>query len=74
MGTKTKIKARYIALLKVRYPLYTEGSRPLALAHDAADAALTGKIKLEGECWEQAVREVSGLSRWTMCQLSELPE
>jgi hypothetical protein len=74
MGTKTEIKARFIALIKVRYPFYTEGSRSLALANDAANAALAGKIKLEGECWEQAVKEVSGLSRWTMRQLSELPE
>ena len=44
MGTKTEIKAKYIAALKATYPFYTEGSHPLALANEAADAA----VKIRG--------------------------
>lgn len=71
---KTTIKKAYIEKLQAAYPFYTAGSRPLQLANDAADAALAGKIKLDGVCWESAVTQVTGMTKWTMKNLSELPE
>lgn len=72
---KAEIKKRYLEKLPAIYPgIYTPGSRPLALAETAADNALAGKLKLEGTAWEQAVREVTGWTRWTMRQLSELQD
>lgn len=70
---KQAIKTLYIQKLQAAYPFYTEGSRPLELAAQAADKALAGSVKLEGDCWNEAVREVTGLTRWTMRALAELP-
>jgi len=53
--TKASIKAAYIANLKRTYAFYVEGSRPLALAHEAADKALSGTMKLKGKCWDDAL-------------------
>jgi len=70
---KESIRASYIALLQETYPFYVEGSRPLALAHVAADAALAGKVKLKGDCWEMALI-ANGLSpRITLKALAALP-
>ena len=44
------------------------------LAVMAADQALAGRLKLEGECWFAAVEDVTGLTRWTMADLAGLPE
>jgi len=71
---KSAIKKLYIEKLQSTYPFYAEGSKPLAMANQAADAALSGKIKLDGDCWNSAVKEVTGLSRWTMRNLAELPD
>lgn len=70
---KSKIKALYIQKLQATYPFYIEGSRPLELANQAADKALAGKLKLEGECWESAVREATGLKTWTKKMIEGLP-
>lgn len=71
---KNKIKALYIQKLQATYPFYVDGSRPLELANQAADKALAGKVKLQGECWESAVREATGLKTWTMATLAGLEE
>lgn len=73
MTTKTAIKSAYIAALQAAYPFYEEGSRPLELAHKAADAALNGVQTIKGECWDKAL-EACGLSKWaTLKELAALP-
>lgn len=73
-GTKTNIKACYIACLKTTYAFYEEGSKPLALAHQAADAALSGKQKLQGDCWFKALA-ANGVQKAASCaMLADLPE
>lgn len=72
---KSEIKKRYLEKLRATYPaIYTDGSRPIELANLAADNALAGKIKVEGDCWRAAVKEITGWKSWTMRALSELPE
>ena len=72
---KAAIKDAYVAKLQQHYPtLYLPGSRPLDLAVMAADRALAGALKLEGECWSAAVEDVTGLTRWTMADLAGLVE
>ena len=73
MSNKSAIKASYIANLKATYPFYVEGSRPLALAHDAADKALSGAMKLKGECWDKALSDNGMSPRVTLAQLAALP-
>lgn len=58
-ANKEGMRELYIAELQAQYPFYTEGSRPLELAYQAVDAALSGKIKLAGECWERVLRTYS---------------
>lgn len=71
---KAKIKARYLELLKETYPaIYTPTSRGTVMADAAADAALEGQINLEGVCWNKAVKEVTGLTRWNRKTLAALP-
>jgi hypothetical protein len=72
--TKASIRDAYIRILQVRYPFYTEGSKPLELAYLAADKALTGQVKLEGECWELALGQHGLPKRITLKALKELPE
>lgn len=72
---KAAIKDAYLAKLQHTHPtIYQTGSRPLELAGLAADQALVGRLKLEGECWSAAVQDVTGWSRWTMASLAGLPE
>lgn len=72
---KAKIKETYLARLQETYPaIYVPGSRPLNLASDAADAALSGRLKLEGDVWEKTVREISGLKRWSRADLAALAD
>jgi hypothetical protein len=73
-ATKSSIKESYITTLKNLYPFYVEGSRPLDLAHKAADQALAGKMKLEGEAWFQTLLLHGIDRRATMRFLSELPD
>ena len=72
MATKSEIKARYIENLRAAYPFYTDGSKPLAAAHMAADAALAGKMKLEGECWDRALASCGLPKNITMKALEAL--
>lgn len=72
--TKTKLKADYIANLQATYPFYTEGSKPLALANLAADAALAGKTKLEGDCWFATLRANNLQKATTLKMLAALPD
>lgn len=74
MITKTKIKETYIRLLQETYPFYEEGSRPLALAKQTTDDALSGRCWLKGDCWIRALSE-NGLSpHITPRALAALPE
>lgn len=72
-GTKTAIKAAYIANLQAAYPFYAHGSRPLALANEATDKALAVKMKLEGGCWFSALASNGVQKSATMKMLAELP-
>ena len=58
-GTKTAIKSAYISGLEAAYDWAKPGSlfrdSGLDKASFAADAALAGKIKLEGEVWFAAL-------------------
>lgn len=72
--TKSEIKAAYIAQLQTRYPFYTEGSRPLAAANDAADKALAGLIRLEGDCWFESLALAGLNNRSTKAQIAAIPE
>lgn len=71
-ATKSSIKAMYISELQAMYPYYTEGSRGLELAHEAADAALAGKQRLQGGCWTKALA-AHGVNTWTLKKLRGLP-
>jgi hypothetical protein len=72
--TKREIKAAYIAKLQSRYPFYTDGSKPLALANEAADKALAGLYRLEGDCWFEALALAGLTKRSTIAQIAALPE
>lgn len=74
MATKAKLKACYIRNLQATYPFYTEGSRPLELAHKAADAAISGAQKLKGDCWDAALTECGLSKSITLKALAALPE
>lgn len=72
---KAAIKDAYLAKLQHTHPtIYQTGSRSLELAELAADRALMGVLRLEGECWSAAVQDVTGWSRWSMAMLAELPD
>jgi hypothetical protein len=57
-GTRAAIKAAYLDNLVSAYAWAAEGSPTreagLAAASKAADAALAGKLNLEGDCWWSA--------------------
>lgn len=74
---KLQIRHDYLNNLETMYRGrvdYSSGSRPRELAIKAADAALAGSIKLEGDAWEKAVRGVTGWTRWTKAMIAALPE
>lgn len=73
-ATKASVKAAYIANLRAAYPFYTDGSRPLSLANLAADAALAGIQKIEGECWTKALRDNNLQKATTLKMLAALPD
>ena len=73
--SKSAIKADYIKNLIATYPaIYTPDSKPLNLAGLAADQALAGKMKLEGDCWFAALKRNNVQKAATMKMLSELPD
>jgi hypothetical protein len=73
-ANKAGMRDLYIAELQARYPFYTEGSRPLEMARKAVDAALAGKMELEGECWARVLDTYSLPRNITMKALAALPE
>ena len=74
--SKSKIKADYLARLQARYGFYMPGSKPLTLAGMAADKALAGEIRLEGDCWFDALRAagVRNPTSATRKEIASLPE
>jgi len=75
MATKQAIKAAYLRKLQAAYPFYIEGNRPYELACLAADAALSGKQKIKGACWDAALSECGIVPRLaTLKALAALPE
>jgi hypothetical protein len=73
MTTKAAVKSAYITNLKARYPFYTDGSRPLEMANEAADAALEGRVRLQGDCWSLALQQCGLNQRITLRELAALP-
>lgn len=73
MTTKTELRAAYIANLQAAYPFYTEGSRPLMLAHEAVDAALDGAMHLSGASWFKALHQCGLPKTITLTMLKALP-
>lgn len=75
--TKLQIRHDYLNNLETIYAGkidYSSGSRPREMAIRAADAALSGKIRLEGEAWFLAL-EKNGLSRRsTRAQIAAIPD
>ena len=74
--SKSKIKSEYVARLQRTYAFCTTGSRPLTLAMRAADKALAGEIRLEGDCWFDALK-VAGVRNprsATRKEIASLPE
>lgn len=75
--TKLEVRHHYINNLETMYAGkvdYSSGSRAREAAIKAADAALAGTIRLEGEAWFKALA-VAGLNRRsTKAQIAALPE
>ncbi|MBA3831647.1 MAG: hypothetical protein H0X34_07100 [Chthoniobacterales bacterium] len=75
--TKLEIRHHYLNKLETLYAGrvdYSSGSRARELAIRAANAALAGDIKLEGEAWFAALK-MAGLSKAaTRAQIAALPE
>ena len=74
MTTKALVKTRYISELQSRYEFYTPGSRPLELAKQAIDKALSGQMKLKGDAWDATLKGCGLSPRITMAELANLPE
>ena len=70
----TEIKADYLSRLQDRYGFYEPGSRALTLANLAADNALMGIRKLEGECWFDALKAAGLPKNITLRELAKLPD
>ena len=73
-ANKDGIRELYLAELQAHYPFYTLGSRPLALAEQAVDAALAGHMHLTGECWHRALMTYSLPPNVTLKALKALPQ
>lgn len=75
--TKLEVRHHYLNNLETLYAGkvdYSSGSRARELAVKAADAALAGQIRLEGEAWFKALA-LAGLSKLsTKAQIAALPE
>lgn len=74
--TKLEVRHHYLNNLETMYAGkidYSSGSRAREAAIKAADAALAGSIRLEGEAWFKALA-VAGLNkRSTKAQIAALP-
>ncbi len=75
--TKLEVRHHYLNNLVTLYVGrvdYSSGSRALAVAIKAADAALAGHIKLEGDAWFAALK-MAGLPKGaTKAQIAALPQ
>lgn len=78
--TKAKIKAAYLTKLAETYPWArgdmgeTVQTRGFAKAAETADLALAGKLKLEGDCWFEALRENGVQKAATRAMIAALPD
>ena len=77
-GTKSAIKADYLAGLADAYEWARNGGpvqeRGLHLAGEAADKALAGKMRLEGEVWYAALAANGVHKAAPLRVLAELPD
>jgi hypothetical protein len=75
--TKLEIRHHYLNNLEEIYAGrvdYSSGSRAREMAIRAADAALAGQIKLEGEAWFKALAKAGLPKSATKAQIAALPE
>lgn len=75
-GTKAAIKAAYLEGLKAAYDWTRgpHGETGLAKAGEAADAALAGRLKLEGAVWFAALAANGVQKGATRAMLAALPD
>lgn len=75
--TKLEIRHHYLNNLERMYAGrvdYSSGSRARELAIKAADAALRGEIRLEGDAWFEAIA-VAGLNKYsTRKEIASIPD
>ena len=74
--TKLKLRHDYLNNLEVIYAGqvdYSSGSRAREAAIKAADAALAGLIKLEGQAWTKALVSAGLSERASKSQIAALP-
>lgn len=74
--TKLEVRHHYLNNLEAMYAGrvdYSSGSRARELAIKAADAALMGQIRLEGDAWFAALAEAGLSARSTRAQIAALP-
>ena len=74
--TKLQLRHNYLNNLEAMYcgqVDYSSGSRAREAAIKAADAALSGSIKLEGEAWDKALASVGLSATATRAQVAALP-
>lgn len=75
MNRTDKIVSLYIEKMKSAYDWARKGDavseRGLSMGADAARKACEGKLKLEGDCWNAAIREAGFSGPYTMRALAE---
>ena len=74
--TKLQLRHNYLNNLEAMYSGqvdYSSGSRAREAAIRAADAALSGSIKLEGKAWDNALASVGLSATATRAQIAALP-
>ncbi len=74
--TKLEVRHRYLNNLETLYAGrvdYSPGSRAREMAIKAADAALAGHIRLEGDAWFAALKLAGLDSRSSRAQIAALP-
>jgi hypothetical protein len=76
MTTRTdKIVSLYVEKMQSTYDWARKGDatseRGLSMGADAARKACAGKLKLEGDCWNSAIREAGFTGPYTAKALAE---
>ena len=74
--TKLEIRHHYLNNLETRYAGrvdYSSGSRAREMAIKAADAALAGSIRLEGDAWFDALALAGLTKQSTRAEIAALP-